>query len=379
MKTITVIDRVSYSITSNRQYTDEGFLMVPARAARTGIQQYLAHELGLKDREPNAIVNVYRPPEEVFNSDSLASYEAKDVTNDHPDEMVTAATYKELTVGHVRGVGSQDGDFVLVDLILKDEQAIKDVEKGKVQLSAGYSAVYDNTPGATPSGEHYEFIQRDIRVNHVALVDRARAGAMARIFDNQKNGGHKMPTITLDTGRAIEVQDDATAALVQDAMQRLNDKAKDAQKAADKAQATADGLQAKLDAKDAEISELKESVSDKAISGRITAIQSAMDSARKVAGKDFTCDSLDVTEIKRAALVKLGKNVADKSAAYVEAAFDMAEEKAEEAEDEEEEDKKKSEDSLKKFAGDFDKLKPSEAQAVRDKTHEEYLKKRYNQ
>lgn len=40
----TVFDRAGYRITQ-REYTDEGFLKVPGRVARTGIQEYLAREL----------------------------------------------------------------------------------------------------------------------------------------------------------------------------------------------------------------------------------------------------------------------------------------------------------------------------------------------
>ncbi|MGL5729314.1 MAG: DUF2213 domain-containing protein, partial [Plesiomonas sp.] len=64
---IQINDRASYSITQ-REYTPEGFLRVPGHVARPGIQQYLASELGL-DGDPNRIVNVYRPPEEVFSTD----------------------------------------------------------------------------------------------------------------------------------------------------------------------------------------------------------------------------------------------------------------------------------------------------------------------
>ena len=177
--------------------------------------------MGVTDKGPFDIITVYRPPEEVFHVDSLASYDSKDVTDDHPDEMVSAETYKTLTVGHVRGIGSQDGDFVSADLIVKDANAIKKIESGKVQLSAGYTADYDYSPGVTEDGTQYEFIQRNIRINHVALVDKARAGAMARVFDKSPIGDKPMPQVTLDNGRAIDLQSQETAALVQDSLDRL--------------------------------------------------------------------------------------------------------------------------------------------------------------
>lgn len=336
---VTVFDRASYRITQ-REYTDEGFLRVPGRVARTGIQEYLARELAL-DGEPNRVIRVYRPESEVFAEDSLRTYDAADVTNNHPKELVSAKTFKDVSVGLVRGSGRRDGDFVVCDLIVKDQKTIKDIESGKCELSAGYTAIYEPLPGKTEDGQDYDYIQRDIRINHVAVVDRARAGANARVFDHnpETTMTHK---VTLDSGRSVEVQDEATAVLLSENFERLNKKATDAEARADKAQAAADSASEQLEA-------AKKASSDEAIAARVTAISDTHVSARKVAGDEFTCDSLDVTEIKRAALAVARPKVAwgDKSAAYVEAAFDSEMEKEEV---EEEGKDKKSKD--KKSTGD---------------------------
>lgn len=335
---VTVFDRAGYRIT-NREYTDEGFLRVPGRVARTGIQEYLARELGL-DGDANRIIRVYRPEAEVFADTSLRTYDAADVTNNHPKELVTAKTFKDVSVGLVRGSGRRDGEFVVCDLIVKDQKTISDIESGKCELSAGYTAIYEPSPGKTEDGQEYDFVQRDIRINHVAVVDRARAGANARVFDH--NPEKTMPTkVTLDSGRSVEVQDEATAALLSDAFERLTKKATDAEAQAERAQAIADGANEKLQA-------ALLASSDEAIAERVTAISETHASARKVAGDAFTCDSLDVTEIKRAALAVARPKTAwaDKSAAYIEAAFDAEMEK----EGEEEEEGMKSKD--KKPTGD---------------------------
>ena len=156
----TVFDRAGYRITQ-REYTDEGFLKVPGRVARTGIQEYLARELGL-DGDPMRVVRVYRPEDEVFNDASLGTYDASDVTNNHPHSLVTAATYKGVAVGVVRGPGRRDGDFVICDLIVKDQKTIDEIIGGKCELSAGYTAIYDETPGVTEDGQAYDYIQREI-------------------------------------------------------------------------------------------------------------------------------------------------------------------------------------------------------------------------
>ncbi len=326
----TVFDRAGYRITQ-REYTDEGFLKVPGRVARTGIQEYLARELGL-DGDPMRVVRVYRPPEEVFADASLSTYDASDVTNNHPHALVTAATYKGVAVGVVRGPGRQDGDFVVCDLIVKDQKTIDEINSGKCELSAGYTAIYDEAPGVTEDGQAYDFIQREIRINHVAIVDRARAGANARVFDHNP-GGNTMPVlITTDSGRSVDVADPANAQVVADSFDRLLKRATDAESKADKAQAAADTAAEKL-------AEAVKASSDEAIQARVTAVTSAQAQARKVAGDGFTCDSLDVIEIKRAALaVALPKrDWSDKSAGYVEAAFDAESEKDDDEDDDKDE------------------------------------------
>jgi hypothetical protein len=326
----TVFDRVSHRIT-HREYTDEGFLKVPGRVARTGIQEYLARELGL-DGDPNRIVRVYRPEDEVFNDDSLSTYNGATVTNDHPKELVTSKNYKAVAVGEVRGAGRRDGDFVVCDLIIKDQKTIDDINAGKCELSAGYTAEYVHGPGTTADGQEYEYTQRNIIINHQAVVTKARAGGIARVFDHN-SGGNTMPVlITTDSGRSVDVADPANAQVVADSFDRLLKRATDAESKADKAQAAADSAAEKL-------AEAVKASSDEAIKARVTAISNTHALARKVAGDSFTCDSLDVIEIKRAALaVALPKrDWSDKSAGYVEAAFDAESDKDD---DEEDEDKK---------------------------------------
>lgn len=324
---ITINDRKSFALNSQRVYTDEGFLRVPGKAARTGIQEYLASELMLKDRAPNDIVRVYRPAEEVFNDESLQSYLGSDVTNNHPSVLVDASTYRNTSVGVVTSTGRQDGDFVTVDMIIKDKDAIKAVESGKCELSAGYTAVYDDTPGTTPEGEPYDFRQTQIKINHVAIVDRARAGANARIFD-EKTGGTMPVNITLDSGRVIDAADASNAQVVADAFDRLQKRVNDAEAAQQTAQALCDAAQEK-------VVELTAKTSDEAIKSRVDTITRVTDSARKIAGDKFSCDSVDVTEIQRSALAIKRPKVdwADKSSVYVQAAFDEAMEKMEEEEE----------------------------------------------
>ena len=318
MKTIFVQDKATFKTTA-RSYDEAGFLHVPGRVSRTGTQQYLRKELGL-DGDPNAVVTVYRPADEVFSQDSLASFDGADVTVMHPGELVNAKNYRKTSVGLIRGAGRPDGDFVTADLIIKDADAIKMVEeRGFVELSAGYTAEYEEAKGTTDDGTEYDYIQRNIRINHAALLPAgaARAGRQARIFDNQPKG-NTMTKVTLDSGRTVEIQDEATAALVSDYIERLKTQITDATTVSEKQQATIDGQAEQITA-------LQAATADEAINERVAAVMDARTKAEKIA-PGVTFDSIDPVEIQRTALTKARPTVDwdEKSDAYVQAAFDMA-------------------------------------------------------
>ncbi|MGH9930720.1 MAG: DUF2213 domain-containing protein [Pyrinomonadaceae bacterium] len=340
----TVFDRTSYGPVTSRVYTDEGFLKVPGRVARTGIQEYLARELGL-DGDPNRIIKVMRPPEEVFHADSLATYDGADVTINHPKGFVTTDNYSQLSKGTARGA-VQDGDYVTCNLFVKSKDAIAAINSGKCELSAGYTAIYEEAK----DGDLFDFIQREIRINHVALVDNARAGANARVFDENPEKKTMTHKVMLDSGRSVEVQDEATALLVSDTIERLAQKVADAEAKSEKAQAAADVSKEKLDAA-ALLS------SDEAIKVRVAKIAGVQVAARKIAGDSFECDSVDTVEIMRAAMAKVRPGVewSDKSVAYLEAAFDMA------AEEEEEEDGKMKDTAAQLAQAAQDAAKPRAA------------------
>ncbi|MBN5203476.1 DUF2213 domain-containing protein [Serratia marcescens] len=384
---ITLHDRQSFPINTQRIIAENGYLRVPGRVARTGVQQYLASELGLTDRPPNSIVNVYRPPEEVFSPASLASYDNTDVTVEHPDDLVDSTTFKEVSVGHATSPGRPDEDdenYVVVDYLIKDQDAIDSINRGKAELSAGYTSEYVERAGVAPDSTPYEFVQTDITINHTALCDQARAGRRARLFDNKPTEKQSMPKVTLDNGVKVEVADEATQTLIQTTLDSLKKRVKDAEEAAQKADEEKEAAEAKADAKDDEIEELKEKASEDAISSRLADVISAMDSAVKIAGKEFTSDSVNPLTIKRQALdaagIKCKKYASwDKAPeAYVNAYFDAEEERKEIEDEEEEEERKEAKDSVRRLGGELGKkVKLGDAEAQRLATRQAFLDKRY--
>lgn len=258
----TIQARDFMSLTS-RKITDEGYLVAPGNMARTGVQEYRAYELGLDadGMDPMKVIRLHRPPEEVFDATSMASFEGKPITIEHPPVAVTSDNWSELAKGDVREVG-RTGDLMTGTLVIRSKDAIEAVQAGKAQLSNGYTFELDMTPGTTADGRAYDGVQRNIRGNHVALVDAARCGSACRIADSQPNPeGKTMPDakrkVTVD-GIPLEVED--TAAGVIDTLVKQRDEARDALTPLKTKAAEADGLKAALDKANADIEALKKDV-----------------------------------------------------------------------------------------------------------------------
>lgn len=162
--------------------TPEGFLLVEGvPLARVGEQIYGPGELPGIELGSDGRLVVDRPEEEVFRPETIASFEGKDVTNDHPPEDVTPENWRSFSVGHVQNVRRGEGelsDFLLGDMIIKDAVAIDAVREGKREVSCGYDAEYEQlAPGQAR--------QHDIIGNHVALVLRGRCGHRCAIGDEE--------------------------------------------------------------------------------------------------------------------------------------------------------------------------------------------------
>jgi hypothetical protein len=306
------------------------FLVGRARCARTGVQYYHGAEVGAPDKD---IVAVYRPPDEVLKETSIASFAHKPVTNDHPAEPVTAANWRQVAVGQLGGELSHDGKWIYVPLVLMDQAAINDVQQAnKREVSLGYEMDLVWEAGVTPDGVQYDAQQRNIMVNHLALVDRARAGKECRIIDwgacsiNVADTTHtpttkmseKLQTVDVD-GISIETTDQGAQALVK--LQRAADGLHEQLKGKDGELAAKDAL---LAARDAEIERLKGQIpGPEALNAMVRERATLVASLKSIGVDDI--DGKSNLECKRAALDKLrGAGFSkDKSDAYIEPAFDL--------------------------------------------------------
>ncbi|MBR5962241.1 MAG: DUF2213 domain-containing protein [Clostridia bacterium] len=165
----------------------EGYLLcLNVPVARTGIQEYTNSELRIQNSElspvgGNELIPVFRPEEEVFSPETVASFEGMPVTNDHPPEGVDVSNIRALQKGHAHNVrrgSGEESDLLLADLIITDPALITAIlEEGKREISCGYTYELCRENG--------QYIQRKIRGNHVAVVDAGRAGSRVSIKDRK--------------------------------------------------------------------------------------------------------------------------------------------------------------------------------------------------
>lgn len=321
--------------------TKDGYLRVTAKAARSGVQQYLGSEVDPEAKHFTAdqVVNVYRPAEEVFEKDAVASFIGRPITDDHPSVAVTAKNWKDLSRGVVGGA-IREGDWLRFDLALMDADLIEKVDAGKRELSNGYACDISFEDGTAPDGADYQAVQRIIRGNHVAVVDRARAGTEARIPDGgnklfeccdaatiilsavEDQETHEMPKfITLD-GLKVDLSD---AEAVQAAIEKLQGQARDANEAKDKALADVATLTTEKATLDAKVITLEKQVTDSKLTPQqlrdaAKAYQAVADKA-KALGVTIT-DDMDEPAIQKAVVTaKIGDAAKNWNEAQIAASF----------------------------------------------------------
>ena len=152
------------------EWTDEGFLVDKPIVSRVGIFEYR--------NKDGSVRRELRLPEHVFAPESLASYRGKPIIVTHSAGVVTNENPPEEVIGTILSEGIPDGDDVRAEIIIHDTDAME--RSGMKELSLGYNLALDETPGEW-NEQPYDAVQTEIRINHLALVKKARAGEEARL------------------------------------------------------------------------------------------------------------------------------------------------------------------------------------------------------
>ena len=163
--------------------------------SKVGVFPYLGKQIS-SELEPDKIYQVYRPAEELLSDKTINSFKLLPIVDDHT-MLGTEPGMMPAEEKGVHGTSGSDvygkdgklyGDLKIYSETLKDE-----IEAGKKELSMGYFCDYELTPG-TFDGQHYDAVQRNIRGNHIALVEEGRMGSDVRVMDRK---------ITMDSMKEI--------------------------------------------------------------------------------------------------------------------------------------------------------------------------------
>lgn len=325
----------SGGVVKSVERTPEGWLRLRARATRVGVFLYRREDGGLR-RE-------LRLPEEVFKPDSLKTIRAIPVTNDHPATLITRNDAKEFMVGTTGSdVFPSDDKYVDIDVNLFDGQTIDAVEAGKQEVSCGYVCDMDETPGVW-NGETYDVIQRNIVYNHVAVVQKGRAGPEVRLrLDaadavmvsdavESKQGDPRMK-VTITLGGKDYVVEGEQAESLKAAVQAHADTLGDVRKRADTAETKVQELGVELDKQKARADGFEEKAkerTDSASPEKINALVKERVSILNVAHSVMDSEELkklddsDNMAVLRAVVEKKGVKLDGKSDEYARARFDF--------------------------------------------------------
>lgn len=330
----------------NTEITDQGYLKTKATLTRVGVFDYRNSD-GTIRRE-------LRLPEEVFKPVSMDSFANLAVTDDHPPVLLNSENTSQYSKGHTYPEVKRDGDHLTTFVVVVDEDTIKKVQNGKQELSNGYVCDLELSKGIW-NGKKYDAIQRNIRGNHVAIVDKGRAGHSARLTldnaeitdfaelvesdlnredsHNNTKGNVKMAKLKID-GVEIEI-DDSIVSVISTGLDKRDTAIGELETSAKENTAKIDILQAKVDAGEATIKQVKEDkLSDdefaKLVNERADEKVVLLDTAKKLLSEeDFKkTDEMSDKDIKLACIaadptlgnIKLDGQTDD----YINAMFDMA-------------------------------------------------------
>lgn len=148
---------------------------------KEGVFPYLGEQIS-PDLEPKKIYMVYRPASELTNPETIESFNGVPFIDEH--EMVGDGftKYDQRPAGGVLFNPKAENGILVGDFKIFSEKMKDDISNGKKELSLGYLCDYELKKGVW-NGQYYDAVQKNIRGNHVALVERGRMGSDVRVYD----------------------------------------------------------------------------------------------------------------------------------------------------------------------------------------------------
>lgn len=219
---------VAFDASSKRRIDDNGFMHVESsHITKEQVVPYRGREIpGWQERglDPDKIYFGYRPSEEL--------QKAVDTFNGLPIMLLhhtvsAESPKKEYQVGSMGTDAMWDAPYIDNSMIFTDAVGIRCVENGTCrEISCAYQYDPDFTPGVF-EGKPYDFVMRNIRGNHVAIVEEGRAGPDVVVADSSENlkpkGVKQFMSILKDFFRGAQDSDPGIEAAEVNAAQTILD------------------------------------------------------------------------------------------------------------------------------------------------------------
>lgn len=292
-------------------------------------------------------------PEEILSDATVSSANSKPVTDGHHG-LVTKDNSHDLLKGFTASNGHVEGNMLYNDITITDPNLISQIKSGdKRELSIGFETQMDPTSG-TYNGAKYDAVQRNIRINHVAVVPKGRAGhevrligdsaeAVEQVEPSEEKGNQMETRVVRADGQNITVAADdvekitkldadnsAKAKQIADLdaqIKKLQSEKAQLQGDADASAKKADEAQAKADSLEADNKKLQEEF-DKYKADGVDKKLELIDKVKSFVGDEYDYHGKSDRDMKIDAVKAIkGDSVDfnDKSDTYVQAAFDMLE------------------------------------------------------
>lgn len=347
--------RTRYDTAPIKQVTTDpqtGFMHVTnVPIARVGVFPYM--------KADRSIEMEAKLPTELLSDSTVNSADNRPVTNDHHG-LVTKDNATQLAKGFTADNAHVDNNTLRVDMTIMDGKLIDAINNGKQELSIGFQTNIDQTPGEY-NGVAYDSVQKDIQINHVAVVNQGRAGHTVRLLgdsaemidDNLKEGETESmeytktrldsvdQTITVadhdvDAVTKLDADNSAKAkkiATLKDQIAKLQKQVDELQGNADESKKDAAKAQAKADSLEQENENMKKKYEGDGFDKKVQARLKLMEKAKKFVGDSADLNKMSAREMKIAA-VKSAKavndsiNLEDQTDDYIQALFDNLKEPA---------------------------------------------------
>jgi uncharacterized protein len=321
------VQRYDRTFIEDYQKTPEGYLTVDAPIARSGVFPYR--------RGDQSVVMEAKLPEDIFSDATVSSARAKPVTDNHPNEPVTLANFSIYSKGLSHTDSRVENDMLKVSITVTDEDLIRKIESGQQkEISIGFLSDVVPEPGQY-NGDDYQFVQRNIEINHIAVVERGRAGPQVSIRNDsdawqiEDTGGNEtMATYKID-GKDYEV-DSAVKSHI-DALNAKLDAAEVKVQNHDTLQGKFDALKIKSDGLEADLKKAEEQqLSEDQLDAAVEARTELIAGAKTYLGDDFEFKGKKEREIKEAVIQKVNPDFKGDSRSddYVNAFYDATVAKA---------------------------------------------------